>query len=211
MTVHATLEQLSSYLDRELAERERVGLEEHLDDCASCRGRLDGLRSVVSRLERLEQQAPPSDLVFLVERRVAAEAGRGGLQARVEETIKTFLIQPSLTPIFGLVVALALILYLFSFGVARQQQRGTRLVVPLNGAALELESRTVDGRAFERLDDIWIERGLDAAAPVEVLEIDGAPPAELAPFTSLGPRVRLLHEGRVVELVAAASDETTTD
>ena len=201
MTVHASLEQLSSYLDRELAERERVGVEEHLHDCASCRGRLDGLRSVIGRLERLELQAPPSDLSFLVERRVAAEADREGLQGRLERTIKTLFVQPALTPIFGLVVALALILYLFSFGVARQQARGTRLVVPVSEAPAKSVERTIEGRRFTLTDGVWLEQGLDASTPVAVRELTSEVPAELRPFAELGARVRLLLDGRPVELV----------
>lgn len=199
MTVHVSLEQLSSYLDLELAEPERFGLEHHLNDCASCRGRLDGLRSVVARLERLEQQAPPSELAFLVERRVAAEADRLGLQGRLERTIKTLFIQPSMTPIFGLVVALALILYLFSFGVARQQIRGTRLVVPVSPAAPV--ARMIAGREFIRTDGVWVERGLEPTAPVTVLELGVEIPVELLPFAGLGERVRLIQDGQVVEVV----------
>ncbi len=199
MTVHVSLEQLSSYLDRELAERDRVVLEDHLVDCPSCRGRLDGLRGVVQRLERLEHQAPPRDLAILVERRVAAEIARPTLQARVEETLKTVLIQPSLTPVFGLVVALALIFYLFSFGVARERQRGTRLVVPMAQSAPDASVRSVEGRPFDRVGGVWIERGLAADAPFEVLALD-AVSDELAPFAELGGPVRLLHEGRIVEV-----------
>ncbi len=197
MTVHASLEQLSSYVDAELGKRERDQLENHLSDCASCRGRLDGLRSVVARLERLEQQAPPQELSFLVERRVALEADRRGLGSRLEEMVKTFFVQPWLTPIFGLVVALALILYLFSFGVARNQQRGTRLVVPAPVVESEMV-RMIEGREFTLSGEIWIERGLEQATAVELLDLRGteAIPAELAPFAGLGPRVRLSHDGR---------------
>lgn len=202
MTVHASLEQLSSYLDAELAKRERAELEGHLSDCPSCRRRLDGLRGVVARLERLEQQVPPRDLSFLVERRVAAETGRDGLRNRLEETVKTFLVQPSLTPVFGLVVALALILYLFSFGVARHQERGTRLVVP--GPALQTETvRTVAGREFTLSAGVWIERGLERASSLELLDLSNGEtiPDELAPFAQLGPQVRLSYRGRPVMVV----------
>lgn len=201
MTVHASIEQLSSYLDAELATRDRHALENHLSDCPSCRRRLNGLRGVVARLERLEQQAPPRDLSFLIERRVAAEAGRSGLRSRLEETVKTFLVQPSLTPAFGLVVALALILYLFSFGVARQQERGTRLVVP--GPTSAETVRMVEGREFARSEEIWIERGLEGTPEVERLDLSGGGPIpdELAPFARLGSQVRLLYEGRAVLVV----------
>lgn len=203
MSPHVSVEQLSSYLDAELARRERDDLERHLDDCPSCRHRLEGLRRVVARLHRLEQQAPPADLASLVERRVAAEAGRTGLGERLEETVRTLFVQPWLTPIFGLVVALALILYLFSFGVARNQAPGTRLVVPPaefspSGGSV----RMIAGRDFTRTGGVWIERGLDAAAPAAVLDFSSsAAPPELAPFAELGGRVRLAHDGRVVELI----------
>jgi anti-sigma factor RsiW len=206
MTVHVSLEQLSSYLDLEVAERERIGLEEHLHDCPSCRGRLDGLRAVVARLERLEQQAPPSDLALLVGRQVAAEADRSDLRSRLEQTLKTLFVQPSLTPVFGLVVALALILYLFSFGVARHQGRGTRVVVPPTVPAVDPGLRTVAGVEFTLADGIWIERGLDPSAPFRVLELSGEVPSELVPFAELGARVRLMHRGEPVELIFPRPD-----
>ncbi len=202
MTVHASLEHLSSYLDSELAESQRRTLEDHLTDCPSCRHRLAGLESVAARLARLEQQAPPPELGFMVERRIAAEANRASLGSRLEETVKTVLVQPSLTPVFGLVVALALILYLFSFGVARRQEGGTRLVPVFDSATPAESARTIGDRSFDEVDDVWVERGLDPAAAVEVLDLSsGGPlPPELAAYRELGPRVRLRYEGRIVEV-----------
>ncbi len=208
MSPHVSVEQLSSYLDAELARRERDDLERHLDDCSSCRHRLEGLRRVVARLHRLEQQAPPADLASLVERRVAAEADRAGLRAQLERTVRTVFVQPSLTPVFGLVVALALILYLFSFAVARDRATGTRLVVPSAESSPSRQTvRMIEGRDFLRVDAVWVERGLGAAAPEAVLEFtaDSPAPPALAPFARLGGRVRLAHEGHVVELVFSGS------
>lgn len=206
MTVHASLEQLSSYLDAELVERERVDVEEHLSECDGCRSRLAGLRGVVTRLESLDHQAPPADLAFLVERRVAMEADRTGLRAALEETVKTFMLQPSLTPIFGLVVALALIFYLFSFGVAREQAGGTRLVVPppvADSAPSPGATRTIDGREFRHSGELWIESGLEPVTTIEALDLTGAEsvPPELAPFAELGGTVWLTYEGRAVAVV----------
>ena len=205
MTVHASLEQLSSYLDAELVERDRVDVEEHLAECESCRSRLAGLRGVVTRLESLDHQAPPADLAFMVERRVAMEADRTGLRAGLEETVKTFMLQPSLTPIFGLVVALALIFYLFSFGVAREQATGTRLVVPppvVESPAGPGATRTIEGREFRLSGELWIERGLEPTATLEPLDLTGETvPPELAPFAELGGTVWLTYEGRAVAIV----------
>lgn len=207
MTVHASLERLSSYLDAELAESQRHELEEHLTECSACRHRLAGLRSVAGQLRRLEQQAPPQELGFLVERQVAAERDRQTLGGRLEQTVKTFLVQPSLTPVFGLVVALALILYLFSFGVARRQEGGTRLVPVFETTTPAAESRTVVGRTFERGEGLWVERGLDPGRPAEILDLRSGQgvPAELEVFRELGPRVRLRFEGRVVEVIFPGS------
>ena len=201
MTVHASLVRLSSYLDSEMVERDRLELEGHLEGCPSCQQRLDGLRGVVARLERLEHKAPPQDLAVLVERRVALEAERIGLGRRLEETFKTFLVQPSLTPVFGLVVALALILYLFSFGVARHSARGTRLVVP-SSAQPVARVVTVAGREFVSVEGVWAERGLESTAAVEVLDYRMVEaPAELRPFAELGGPVRLTYRGRPVEVL----------
>lgn len=200
MTVHASIEQLSSYLDAELAARDREQLEDHLEECPSCRSRLAGLRGVVRRLQRLESQAPPVELEFQVERRIAVEADREGLRGRLEETVKGLLLQPSLMPVFGLVVALALILYLFSFGLARFENGGTQLVIPSQPTD---SVQVVFDREFVLRDGVWTERGLSPASVTEVVDLRGveAAPPDWAPFAALGDRVRLTHRGVVVELL----------
>lgn len=208
MTVHATLEQLSSYVDAELRDHERHELERHLDECEDCRRRIAGLRRVVDRLRSLEQQAPPAELGYVVERRAAARGGRGHGD-RLEESVRTLLLQPSLMPVFALVVALVIILYLFSFGVARQGAGTTRLIRVVETPAAAPETRVIDGRSFERHGPLWVEAGLDpAAGPEVVLDLGSRSPADrfaehpaLRPYAALGDRVRLRYEERVVEVV----------
>ena len=57
---HATItNQLSDYLDGELAPHERAAVDEHLAACAGCRGVLDDLRTIVESARRLPSGARP--------------------------------------------------------------------------------------------------------------------------------------------------------
>jgi hypothetical protein len=56
------MERLSEYLDGELTRAETAGLEDHLRDCADCRGALEDLRAVVARASRLQDREPAIDL-----------------------------------------------------------------------------------------------------------------------------------------------------
>ena len=55
---HATAEELLEQLDGRLAARSATRLEAHLQQCSACRTEMDGLHSVVSRLEGLDRLAP---------------------------------------------------------------------------------------------------------------------------------------------------------
>lgn len=220
---HATVEQLSAYLDAEVSERERRRVDEHLRGCESCRQRLAGLRSVAAGLRGLEAGRPPAELGYLVERQVAAAGPQQTLSERLESTARRLRLQPVLAPVFGVVLALAVILYLFAAGVARDRERPTRLIIgPSAGAADEgepaapaaaprpparvaapLESREVAGRLFDRAGEWWVERGLPEGTEVERLEavaLDPEAAAALEPFRDLR-RARLLHHRRVVEVI----------
>lgn len=55
-------DRLSDYLDGELPESERTGLEAHLRSCAACAETLTGLQRVVTRARGLEDRPPSRDL-----------------------------------------------------------------------------------------------------------------------------------------------------
>lgn len=55
-------DQLSDYLDDELAAAERAAVEAHLRECRSCSGVLNDLKRVVSRAQALDARPPQGDL-----------------------------------------------------------------------------------------------------------------------------------------------------
>ena len=116
---HASAEVLSAYLDQELVETEATELEAHLEGCAACAERLDGLRQVVSNLRHLERMAPSSTLDQLVARRVALASGERSMLERVESSLGSFQRQSSIFMLFCVVIALAVITLLFAHALEK--------------------------------------------------------------------------------------------
>ncbi|MDX1502111.1 MAG: zf-HC2 domain-containing protein [Thermoanaerobaculia bacterium] len=208
MSGHASVEQLSRYLDEELAARERSAVEVHLGDCASCRERLVGLRRVVGELERLQEQAPPRQLGALVRRRLQQKRPPGSLVARLEERVRRVPVTPPLLPLFGVLLALAIALYLLALAAARWESSGPGQQRPAPPSAETAPAeppaagwRRLAGRDFRRSGDVWLERGVgpqESAERVEWLSPDLA--AELAELSDLDGPVRLRLHGRLVEI-----------
>jgi anti-sigma factor RsiW len=71
MTEDTWTERLSEYLDGGLGEEERVALERHLAECASCRRQLDELREVVRWLRADAPDAPDPGVWPRVAERIA--------------------------------------------------------------------------------------------------------------------------------------------
>ena len=63
---HLTTEQLSAFLDGQLAPTEQALCDAHLRDCEQCRRALQGLRMTVSLLKALPQPAPPRSFTLPV-------------------------------------------------------------------------------------------------------------------------------------------------
>jgi anti-sigma factor RsiW len=55
-------DRLSEYLDGELTRAETVAVDEHLQECETCRATLQDLRAVMARASALEDRAPAADL-----------------------------------------------------------------------------------------------------------------------------------------------------
>lgn len=118
---HPSVERLSTYLDERLVEAERRRLESHLEECSECHQRLQGMRRVMQRLETLDQQAPPPHLGLLLRRLAAQQATRPTLVDKLEKGARRFTVQATVAPVFAVVLALALIIYLLSWGIHRQE------------------------------------------------------------------------------------------
>jgi hypothetical protein len=225
MSVHCTVEALSTYVDSELPDSERRGLEAHIDECEECRLRLDRLHGVVGQLRRIEEVAAPPTLGWQVQRQVRLESGKVPLRQSFEDRLSRLVRQPLMAPLFAVIVAIGAILYLFSLGVARQTASETRVVIggvepssvteeppaPSSGTGADsLESSlTIAGREFLLVEGVWTEVGLEDRLPEERLDLatDGALPPALEELGRRGGRYRLMIDGRVVEIVVSAATD----
>ena len=211
MTAHLEVEVLSSYLDRELSHREENRVNTHLERCADCRATLAGLGRVVGRLQTLERQEPPAHLGNQLHRLAALEAARPGLFDRLERGVGKIPLQSSIVPVFAIVVALILIIYMLSWGVHRQATGRIPVhLEPPAGTASSIEpppDQQVGGRTFSFVDGVWIEAGLAPIDDAEAMSVADprvqsglAQTPAMREIVSLGNRVRLRMGDRVVEI-----------
>ena len=142
MSSHATAETLSAYLDRQLVEPEARQLEEHLGVCPECHVRLEQLRKMVHNLQSLNQVEPPSTLHAAVARRVALADDRPDLLDRFEQSLSLLNRQNPILAMFGVVIALVLFIYLFSYTLHLRNERlnGTIPVIFQDPPASEVAS-----------------------------------------------------------------------
>lgn len=203
MMVHGNVELLSSFVDGELEAPARRAVESHLADCRPCRERLGSLRRLVAELRSLEAAPPPAGLEGRVRRAILFEQGRAGGLRRSAESLRRWIDQPLLLPLFGVVTALAVLLYLLTAWTGPGALEGTRLVVA--PAAVELAEgaeRQIAGRDFVRREGRWVERGVDPAAVVRRVDLRGEPGPEAAEaLRPLGGRVVAREAGEAVELI----------
>lgn len=64
---------LSEYLDDELSDEQRAGLEKHIATCEACTTTLEELRRVVQRAQGLEDRVPSADLWRGIAKRIASD------------------------------------------------------------------------------------------------------------------------------------------
>lgn len=167
---HLTVDELSAYIDRELGEPELLGVESHLQDCLDCRERLDGLRSVALGLRGVERLTPPPLLEHSIRRQLSLVDREVPAWRRSRMVSR---LQSNLLLLFALVIALALMVALFSDALSRAERGGSTIVAPSGGigfigAADEdtepVRVEIVDGRVFEQQRDAWRERGVGPAS-----------------------------------------------
>lgn len=181
MTTHASADLLSAYLDHELVEPEARQLEEHLDRCSECHVRLEGLRKVVGHLQSMEQLATPLTLEQTVARRIALSAENDSLLDRFEQNMSIFNRQSPILAMFGVVIALALFIYLFSYTLHLRETSTTPVIwedppasvaQPVNEVA-EGSRLTIAGRELVwSAGGLWVEEGVDASALGRTLSVD---------------------------------------
>lgn len=216
MSGHTAAESLSLYLDAALPAAERRRVEEHLDDCAACRQRLDGLRRVVAGLGRLPTALPPDDLAARVVREIDLRGRSGHWRRRFAGLAPGPLLGAPPLHILALVLALGAIVYLFAQGVELRRDRPTRIVLPgaasvgagPDAAAAEpwpAGGLFVLGGRFERTGGIWVEEGLRGREPDIRVAVDaqgaGASAVpEVAELAAIGGPLRLWVGEKVVEI-----------
>jgi hypothetical protein len=154
---------LSAYLDGELAAAQERAVEDHLAACPGCCTELDGLRTVVDRLQGLQRATPPAALGSAVARRVALETRPKGLLGRLEAALRRLVVDPGTLVSFGVVLALVAIAALF---VSSLEESGRRPIDAGRGedwSGVELVTVVVAGRTFDRDGALWRERGAGEA------------------------------------------------
>lgn len=222
MMSHPRVEDLSTYLDSKLTVKESQRVEAHLKHCDNCRHRLQSLRNVVRRVAALERRTPPPYLGNQLKRMSAVEATRPNLVEHLERGASRINAENTILPMFGVVVALIVIIYLLAGAFHRDQsselstgpesetpmfERSLETSPTASGSSGSTRSSVVAGRMFDLIGDTWTERGLDVDAEAirhsaedaqiqEWLEVH----PELRELSALGRKVRLRLEGGVVEI-----------
>ena len=211
MTAHIDIETLSTYLDRRLSDMERSEVQKHLENCNECCEHLVSLRKVVGSLQALERMAPPSHFGTHLHRLAALQVSETTLMQRLERRVARLNLHSSIAPVFAVVMALILIIYMLSWGLHRQASG--RIPVHLNPEGMVEEGHGVEshqqvaGRTFRLYEGVWIELGLEDRAVAKVFS--GADPRvrswlaenpELEAIATLGGSVRLAIDGQVVEI-----------
>jgi anti-sigma factor RsiW len=194
MSVHCSLEMLSTYVDAELADSERREVESHVKECEECRNRLSHLEGVVGQLKRLELVEAPPTLGGQVQRRLRLDGSNVPLRRRFEDRLGGLLRQPLFAPLFALILAFGAILYMFSLGVARQTVSGTRVVI--GGSA----PSSAEDLAHDDESGVRSERRIEEAESPARPAVPSSPDATTEAESKVGP-----------EAVAAAPDESFSD
>ncbi len=228
MSRHPAVKILSGYLDRELPERRLRLVESHLETCADCRRRLDGLQGVAEALKGIDRIAPPATLVRGVQRRIELASRERRRPRWLELASGRWLAQPVLTPLLAVILALAAILYLFALAVDRGPPTRTRMVVastpvaepraPLvaaDGAGLNLMALAarVAAEDFVLTDDGLAAPAAGSGAADSVWALEPEVESEVESETGGAGavagrelrRVRLLEDGRVLDVTYAAA------
>lgn len=188
MNRHATTEQLSAYLDRELGAVELQQLEVHCSSCPECGARLASMRRVVRGLDSIGRAVPPPALRQQIRRQVITQATAPphGFRAAFEK-LRMYLLamqqpmylqprQPTLRT--ASVMGLALVVGLFAVNhindprpvEAQEPQENVTMGAYDDTPISPITTSEVAGREFIWTDSGWIQRGLEGKAPEAQVE-----------------------------------------
>ncbi len=180
MIRHLSSEQLSAYLDGEVAVLESRDIELHMKSCERCRDHFKSMQRAVSGVWRLERHAPPPGMATRIRAEVAAAS-------RPTTPVRSFVNyifglpnHPSLRT--GAAMALALVIGIFVLpdtgfhrpiyepGVRSDTGKGVVTVHALDGdppLILPQTTSKVANREFvwAESQDVWVQRGLEGEVP----------------------------------------------
>jgi len=190
MSRHATALALSTYLDEELEPNAAVALEEHLEECSSCRDRLRSMRQVTVELAGLAPNVHPPLLTGELERRLRSMEVAEPWLRRFERALQRWSLQSTLVPLFATLLAIAVMVVLMATGVEFLGRSATESAEPVAEEATALR-RVVENRFFEQEGEVWFEVGT-SGEPDRVLDLRGSEvPVEFAAFARIGAAVQL--------------------
>jgi hypothetical protein len=222
---HVSADGLSTYLDGEMGARASRRVEEHLAGCGACQERLEGLRTTVQGLRRLERVAPPAAIGERVRRAVARQPTPSRFWSRVRASLSFDGGLPALSTPLAMVLAVFVSLLLVEhqaswlgsqtpWSVAERWSAPAprpefRVVAEFGEEPLVLPQTTseVAGRVFVLTDDGWVQRGLDGSAPAARVNVQSAQGrrllaqlSDLGVLLADGSRVVLRYQLRTLEL-----------
>lgn len=123
---HLTIEQLSAFLDKQLAPQEQAAFDAHVSTCQECQGKLADLRLTVALVRALPQEEVPrsfvlpSRLVPVAERPLHRRAGATPVtrqrRARTYTLQRTVRVVSTLAAVLALIFIISGILPLVHFG-----------------------------------------------------------------------------------------------
>jgi hypothetical protein len=221
MNRHLSSEQLSAYLDGEVAFHESREIESHLASCEGCRGRFQSVQRTVSGVWRLDRAAPPPGLSTRVRAEVAAARQP---EVTMVQSLAVFFFglpnRPVLRTATAMGLALVLSVFLFTHGFEQKPGLQEALMVPpvevvtvepIGASPLFILPETtskVAGREFVWTElisgDVWVQRGLEGEVPESRLSAQSpAGQKLLAKYSDLG---LLLEDGSRVVLQLPAGD-----
>lgn len=224
MIRHLTSEQLSAYLDGEVAFHESREIEDHLGACADCRDRFETMQRTVSGVWRLERAAPPPGLSTRVRAEVAAARQPEPAVARgLVSYVFGLPNRPSLRTAAAMALPLVLSFFLFTNGMEKNaiEARTVPLPSPVEVVTVEpvadmplvvpLTTSKVAGREFVWRElgngKVWVQRGLEGEVPAARVSAQSpqgrqllAQYSEIGLLLAEGDRVVLRYRLETVEL-----------
>jgi hypothetical protein len=220
MRSHLATKRLSAYLDDELPDREQRVVEAHVAQCTVCRGRLHGLRLVVSELQRVPTVETPPTLARRIETEAAMRWGPPGsprgprLLGRRGFKVLQDMIQLSVVT----AAAMSMIAMLLTYSPTLDARQGATAEALAANALAASDRAEVAGRSFVFRDQVWWQESLlsrlgRSRAPMPTIAVQDALARApwIAGLLRRGPVVLEL-DGlvQVVELAASSAAETQT-